>query len=499
MVNICKEYQQYYTSSKAIVQYMIRLLEGQSGMSYLEPSVGSGIFVDALDKIPNIKITGYDIDISSVFELQKKYSNKPYIHIEKRDTLTETNDNFFYKQELFDRIIGNPPYGAKQDYIKKVCLKNLYPNFYVKETYTLFLKQCIQLLNPDGILVFIVPDTFLNLHVHAKLRKFILDETNIREIALFPSRFFPGIQFGYSNLCIIKLQKKKFGFKNTSDTILVRNNFKNVEELNNPNYGTKEYIAQSSVYNNLDYALFTNSRSVNNLSVLINNATLRIGNVADCVTGFYSGNDSLYLKCSENNTRGTKKYSVVTHDLVCQSESIPLDGIDSSICYIPIMKGGGIKFYKPTLWYMNWSKQNVHLYRESSRARFQNSQYYFREGIGVPMVSSTHISAALLERRLFDQSIVGIFPKDERLLYYMLGFFNSSICNDFIRTINPSTNNSANYIKKIPFVIPSGRKLNYLSDMVRQIILCRKNNNEDIELESLLNDEICNLFGSSFS
>ncbi len=104
---------------------------------------------------------------------------------------------------------------------------------------------------------------------------------------------------------------------------------------------------------------------------------------------------------------------------------------------------------------MDWGKEAVNHYKTDAKARFQNPAYYFRFGLGVPMVTSGDITAALIERKLFDQSIVGVFPKDETWVYYLLAFFNSPICSRLIRAINPSANNSANYIKKIPFIKPS--------------------------------------------
>jgi hypothetical protein len=85
------------------------------------------------------------------------------------------------------------------------------------------------------------------------------------------------------------------------------------------------------------------------------------------------------------------------------------------------------------------------------------------------MVTSSNITAALLEHRLFDQSIVGIFPKDPTLIVYLLGFFNSEVCNDFIRAINPSANNSANYVKKVPFQVPTQEQKARIEVLVQKI------------------------------
>ena len=76
----------------------------------------------------------------------------------------------------------------------------------------------------------------------------------------------------------------------------------------------------------------------------------------------------------------------------------------------------------------------------------------------------------MIENKLFDQSIVGIFPKDESLTYYLLAFFNSPTCNKLIRTINPSANNPANYIKKIPFIIPEKTVLELIILKTKNIV-----------------------------
>lgn len=51
-----------------------------------------------------------------------------------------------------------------------------------------------------------------------------------------------------------------------------------------------------------------------------------------------------------------------------------------------------------------------------------------------------------------------------------MAFFNSEVCTQLINVINPSTNNSANYIKKIPFIKPSEKTLNNVNNLVVAII-----------------------------
>ena len=127
---------------------------------------------------------------------------------------------------------------------------------------------------------------------------------------------------------------------------------------------------------------------------------------------------------------------------------------------------------------MQWSEAAVYSYKVTNKkkARFQNSQFYFKQGIGVPMVSSSSITGSLIDNRLFDQSIVGVFPKEKNLTLYLLGFFNSKVCNSLIRTINASSNNSSNYIKKIPFIEPTQQDIKLVNNEVNKLLEASKTN-----------------------
>lgn len=225
--------------------------------------------------------------------------------------------------------------------------------------------------------------------------------------------------------------------------------------------------------------------STNKITELINDtSTQRIGDIANCVTGFYSGSDKDYLHPLNKEVKNAKKYSCVEEHNIHISpltDNEKEHGILSNDCYVPIVKGGNIEYVKPNHWFMNWSAQAICEYRVSKKCRFQNSSFYFKNGIGIPMIRSSKLTGALIENRLFDQSIVGVFPKDESFVNYLLGFINSSICTELINAINPSTNNSANYIKKIPFITPSDEIKEKVDSLVRNIIENLKKGNSDIE------------------
>ena len=497
-------YRSYYTKSDPIVQYMVQMLSVDSGMRVFEPCAGDGVFIDALNsRIPNLSIDIYELNPEAIELLKRKYKNDENVKVFQDDTLTSgTLILFANAGGIYDRIIANPPYGGWLDYEKRKYLKKLYPSLYVKETYTLFLYRCIQLLRDRGKLVFIIPDTFLNLHMHTQLREYVLTRTKVVELCLFPSCFFPGINFGYSNLCIVTLEKSTNKDECFNNMVRVVTGLREVSELCSlarlpSSRRSIISLQQRGVYDNIDHALFVSKEP--KVTRFINHSDIRIGDIADCVTGFYSGNDKKYLRVRLKNVKNAKNYRAVDRSLLCEasvdSRNI-LDGIEGPAHSIPIVKGGGIRYFKPDNWYMDWGVEAVRHYKKDKKARFQNSQYYFKCGIGVPMVSSTSLTAALIENRLFDQSIVGVFPHDQKWTYYLIAFFNSPTCNQLIRTINPSANNSANYIKKIPVILPSTKRLGQINSLIESIIRSLKNGKElPHELEAKVYGQIREIYG----
>jgi len=498
MISENRIYQAYYTKSDPIVNYMVSLLSLKGSEKILEPCAGDGVFIDPIVKtFPDVQVDAFELNDNSYSNLLVKYSDFENINIKKTDTLTDVDLLFLCSMGGgYDAIIANPPYGAWRDQEERRKLKRSYNGFYAKESYSLFLYRCIEALNDKGKLVFIIPDTYLNLHMHKDIRKYLLTHTKIKEISLFPSSYFPGVNFGYANLSIISLEKCLNQKSNLENEFSIIKGFSKVEELGSNNDNIRTFnLKHKDVLNAPDYSFATNGDKP--IVNCLNLTELKIGDICDCVTGFYSGNDKDYLKVRDKSIRNSKKYEVVNLDCVefnCDASLV--DGLTNEKEYVPIVKGGNRKYYKPDDWFMNWSSEKVDFFKSDKKARYQNSSYYFRKGIGVPMVSSSSITGALIENRLFDQSIVGIFPKDEAYLYYLLAFFNSPTCNKLIRTINSSTNNSSNYIKKIPFLEPENQVLEKINERIKTILEASKTSHDyDCKLEELNNNAIKEIYG----
>jgi adenine-specific DNA-methyltransferase len=499
MISEQRIFQAYYTKSEPIISYMVDLLRLNGTETIFEPCAGDGVFIDQiLDKYGDIKIDAFELNENACDYLKSKYQDLENISIKKTDTLTDLDLEFLCSLGgKYDAVIANPPYGAWRNTIDRATLKKNFNGFYAKESYSLFLYRSLESLKEGGKLVFIIPDTYLNLNMHKGIRKHILSTTKIKEIALFPSSYFPGVNFGYANLSIISLEKSSDYKLNIENTFKIIKDYKSVEELGNKKlkHLTKLNIQQKNVLNNDGYIFLTNANPV--VSICIEQVKINIGDICDCATGFYSGNDKDRLKVLNKEIRNSKRYEKVDKEKITYDcSSRPLDGIENEKIYVPIVKGGNTRYYKADNWFMEWSSDLVSFYKKDKKARYQNSSFYFKKGIAVPMVSSRFITGAIIENRLFDQSIVGIFPKKESLIHYLLAFFNSPTCNELIRTINPSTNNSSNYIKRIPFIQPILEQEKAVTENIKQIIEQVKISGDyDINLERENNKIIVEIYG----
>lgn len=486
-------YRSFYTKDERLVDYMVRLLDVKDGDECLEPAAGDGCFIDGLLRTHRrITIEAWELSEEESRSLRSRYTERDTVRIVHDDFLSD-GTGIFSSHATFDKVVGNPPYGGWQDYSKRNWLKTQFPTLYVRETYGLFLAKGLLKLRPHGRLVFIVPETFLYLHMQKALREFILRKFTVVSIDILPSSLFPGVSFGYAKLCIIVIDNRP---PISSHRIAIRH-CETVEALV-LDVTARHEVLQISVLNRLDYAFPLSGQTP--AAKLIDAADFRLGDAADCVTGIYTGNDSAFLRAASINARGAKKYQEVEDQVIVPiGRTQPsLNGYPDRPCFIPLLKGGGISYFKPVCWYIDWSEEAVRHYKKDKKARFQNSDYYFRRGIGFPMVTSTRATASvILENWLFDQSIVGVFPRNPAMFGFLLAFLNSRTCWKLLREINPSANNSAKYLKKLPLILPSSGTLQEIDTLVTNYIdHLRCGEEHDLRLEQQLDKTVQEIYSS---
>lgn len=448
--------QAYYTDAEELNDLMISLLGDVSNKSVLEPCVGKGAFVRPLLNRASL-IEAIDIDPDHTEEVQAFGSAN--VHVQTGDFIDYfVSDDLFQSIELtgeYDALICNPPYGLKFsiDYRKKI--KRKFPEVYARESYGLFMTFGISMLRQGGRFVFIVPDTFLTSRNHAPLRRFLAKETNLSHMVQFDSSRFETVNFGYGSMCILAGNRQSEGQSGNLSWLDLRNKS---ESISLEAFDLAGKLSSST----LRGAAETGWTHASEEGLTFQCETIALGDLAECRTGIYTGDNTRFCGFDEVKPPRRVNGHPISWDCVLDgcglSPSQQKDGIDNGRHYVPFIRGGHRLPYEQTASALNWSRDAVDYYRADKKARLQNAAFYFRRGLAVPMVTSGRLSASAFEGAVFDQGVVGVFPHDDSLVEFLLVFLNSDQATALKKAINPTANNSANYIKRIQVPVPDEKQ-----------------------------------------
>lgn len=138
---------------------------------------------------------------------------KPKLSVQETNTLTLKAPT-----ELYDAIIGNPPYGRVLKPAKHVlqdfaaAITDGYVNLYA-----LFLEQALRFVKPGGVICLIVPMSFIGGPYFANLRKRVLQKADVLSLDPIDKRRDVFVDVLY-DVCVLALRKK-----NGSATAVVPN------------------------------------------------------------------------------------------------------------------------------------------------------------------------------------------------------------------------------------------------------------------------------------
>jgi adenine-specific DNA-methyltransferase len=229
-----KEIGSYYTP-QLLADFMVYHLFDKAHytlpdeVSILEPSVGDGVFVEAMFNNQNFKgriQTPTKINLLAIErdagEIAKAKMNANAIVAEPNFAEFTHNDylNFHLSSERkFDLIIGNPPY-IKSNHLDDGQLENCIAihkqsnlsSKKIKNIWTSFLIGGVQALSDDGVLAFVLPAELLQVIYAKEIRDLLRDSFNKIEIFTFNELIFADIEQDVIVLICAKKQEKGVSF-----------------------------------------------------------------------------------------------------------------------------------------------------------------------------------------------------------------------------------------------------------------------------------------------
>lgn len=184
----------YYTPNKIVKKLCKEIFSKNiSNKTILDPCCGTGNFILQLPESIDYKnVYGNDLDKISVklarinFALKYEIFDREVIfeHITEKNFLTE---DF----KTFDYIIGNPPWGydfseKEKTFLRKTYLSAVGSNI---ESYDVFIEKSLRILDNNGTLSFVLPESILNVKTHLPIRKIIAEHNSIQYLEFLGNAF----------------------------------------------------------------------------------------------------------------------------------------------------------------------------------------------------------------------------------------------------------------------------------------------------------------------
>jgi len=332
-----------------------------------------------------------------------------------------------FKRDGFDIVIGNPPYGASLDEDMKnyYYTKFTYQNYQL-DSYLLFLEQSIHtLLRESGVYGMIIPNPWLTNLLQNGMRRFVIENTRILEIAHFNFPVFQGVTVDTE---IVLLQKDSpLGWKPIVIIAETEDSFKSTDS--GKNLRRIEHVQDE-----------WRKLSGDVINIFLDNKSMAIAD-----------------KCKEKSDRlddfckinvGIKPYQKGKGIPPQTKEMVESRPFDSSIqvddTYRPYLRGRDIGRYRIAPLESRYIKYGPWLAEPRPSANFDAQIKIVMRQTGDSLVATSDNQQYLCLNNMHV-----IVPKSTRLnILYILGVLNSRLLNWYYQTRNPEVGEALAEVKK---------------------------------------------------
>jgi len=378
--------------------------------------------------------------------------------------------------QRYDAVCTNPPYmgSSNMNPLLSAFVRAHYPDS-KSDLFAAFIERCTALTKPAGFTGLLTPYVWMFIQSYEKLREKIYAAETVESLIQFEYSAFsdatvPICAFVLRHLpmknngCYIRLTDFRGGMEVQRQRTL--------DAIANPDCGYY-YEADSADFQKLPGKPVAYWASENLVRAFANPA---VGVLASPRQGLATG-------C---NARFVRHWFEVPVQKIGFGMHSAAEAAASQKKWFPYNKGGEYrKWYGNDDFVVNWEHdgREIRSFRNAQgrlRSRPQNMQYYFRESVSWSLVSS---AAAAFRYKppgfIFDIAGMSCFSDD--LLYYLLGFANSSVVTEMLRVLAPTINFQAGNIADLPLAVDAQRKPE-IEALVRENIALSKADWDSFEI-----------------
>jgi hypothetical protein len=161
------------------------------------------------------------------------------------------------------------------------------------------------------------------------------------------------------------------------------------------------------------------------------------------------------------------------------TEDEKINGIKGKRTFVPYDKGDkeGNRWWAPTPYYIDWSRENVKFLQEDPKARWQGYQFYFREGFCWSDIHTIFIKCRIKEIGIHDVKSMSLFSLDPTNLpdYYFVTIINSTFISEYVGAfIKNAQTFQINDARQLPIIIPTKEQLREFNNIFDQAVKIQK-------------------------
>jgi len=357
-------------------------------------------------------------------------------------------------------VVVTPPYMGASNMNPRLndFIKNHYPD-YKSDFFSAFIVRGSEMTKPEGYCGYFTPYVWMFIQSYEKLREYLYSNATIEtliqfEYSAFEEATVPVCTFAFKNShvskkgCYLRLVDFRGGMEVQRQ--------KTLEAIANHKCGF--YYEQ----NTDNFSKIPGSPVAYWVSVafLKSFEGKTIEDYSFAGIGMRTGNNSRFLR---------HWYEVAKDNMIigCKSKN---EQIVSHCRWVPYNKGGEFRrWYGNNEYVVNWLNDGEEIKENTRRTypelgdnlgwKISNEQYYYKKGITWSGITSSKCSFRVYEEGfIFDSGANGLFTYDEDMRYYIAACLNNTIALYTLGVINPTLNNGAGTIRKIPVILDEERK-----------------------------------------
>ncbi|MBB1125574.1 Eco57I restriction-modification methylase domain-containing protein [Thiospirillum jenense] len=359
----------------------------------------------------------------------------------------------FHYKKGFDVVIGNPPYGAKfSPELRSWLLKNYKHQSNPPESYMLFVEKGYELLRQQGVIIYIVPNTWLPSLTFQKFRRFLISHFQWLGLLIIQIKVFVAVVD-----TIVFAFKKSIPQEGTEFPVFffepVGIRFAhNLSWANIPKDGNAINVVFPPAHQKLFQKIKSNS--------------LVLKSVADVYNG---------VKPFEKGKGKPPQTAETMRDKPFVVNGKKPNGVH----WMPLLRGRLIQRYV-TLWNNDyWIKYGEWLAAPRDTAIFDAPIKIFVRQTGDSIIATLGKSGCIARDNLHV-----VLPRNSTNLQFILGILNSKVTDFMYSFINPEKGEALaqvkkNHVEELPlpkFAFDNAQKINPVIELVDQILAAKSEN-----------------------